>query len=275
MSPTLPDTQRKIVGKENGLSNLSIAVIIAAAGALVTAFVMTSPIPQDPAYHRFADTRTLLAVSNFWNVASNLPFLLVGLWGFVFVRWHGVSVCIPGLQVAYLVFFAGVFLTAFGSGYYHLDPANEPLIWDRLPMTIGFAGLFSIIIGEFISARAGRRILVPLLVIGIASVVYWAYSESRGAGDLRPYAIVQFLPLLLIPFILLVKRPAIGSVKYYWLMILFYVLAKVFEHFDAEIFSFGQVLGGHTIKHLFAALTPATMLYALTLRRNRDGPANA
>lgn len=260
------------MGKENGLSNLSIAVIIAAAGALITAFAMTPPIPQDPAYHQFADARTLLAVSNFWNVASNLPFLLAGLWGFVFVRRHSESVCIPGLQSAYLVFFAGVFLTAFGSGYYHLDPANEPLIWDRLPMTIGFAGLFSIIIGEFISVRAGRRILAPLLVIGIASVAYWAYTESRGAGDLRPYAVVQFLPLLLIPFILLLNRPAIGSVKYYWLMILFYVLAKVFEYFDVAIFSFGQALSGHTIKHLFAALTPVTMLYALTLRLGRDAP---
>jgi hypothetical protein len=256
-----------VVGNENGLSNLSIAVIIAAAGAIITAFAMTTPIPQDPAYHQFADSRTLLAVSNFWNVASNLPFLIVGTWGVVYVRRHSESACVPGLQSAYLVFFAGVFLTAFGSGYYHLGPANEPLIWDRLPMTIGFAGLFSIIIGEFISARAGRRILLPLLLIGIASVVYWAHTESRGAGDLRPYAIVQFLPLLLIPFILLVNRPAIGSVKYYWLMILFYVLAKVFEHFDAAVFAFGQLLSGHTIKHLFAAMTPATMLYALSLRR--------
>jgi len=262
------------VSSENGLSNRTIALIVATMGAIVTAFAMTSPIPQDPAYHQFADARTLLAVSNFWNVTSNLPFLVVGLWGLVYLSRHGESVCMPRLQSAYQVFFAGVLLTAFGSGYYHLSPANGPLVWDRLPMTIGFAGLFSIIIGEFVSARAGRRILLPLLAIGVASVAYWAYTESRGAGDLRPYAIVQFLPLLLIPFILLLRRPALGSAKYYWLMILFYVLAKVFEHFDAAIFSFGQLLGGHSIKHLFAALTPATMLCALTLRRDPGAPSH-
>lgn len=257
-----------------GLSNLSIAIIIAAMGALITAFAMTSPLPQDLAYHQFADIRPLLAVPNFWNVASNLPFLIVGLWGLRYVQRYSESVCLPGLQSAFNVFFAGVLLTAFGSGYYHLSPTNGSLLWDRLPMTISFAGLFTIIIGEFVSVRAARRVLVPLLIIGAASVAYWAYTEARGAGDLRPYAIVQFLPLLLIPFILLLSRPAIGAVKYYWYMLLFYVLAKVFEHFDVEIYGVGQMLSGHTIKHLFAALTPAILLYALALRRDSGEAAD-
>jgi hypothetical protein len=235
---------------------------------VVTAsFLLSSPVPQDPAYHEFADARTVLGISNFWNVASNLAFLIVGTWGLAYIRQHSRFVCVPELQTAYAVFFAGMVLTAFGSGYYHFGPANEPLIWDRLPMTIGFAGLFSIIIGEFVSVRAARRILVPLLAIGVASVVYWAYTEARGAGDLRPYAVVQFLPMLLIPVILLIYEPSLGKAKYYWFMMLFYVLAKVFEYFDAAIFDAGQIVSGHTLKHLFASMAPATLLYALTLRR--------
>jgi len=135
-------------------------------------------------------------------------------------------------------------------------------------MTIGFAGLFSIIVGEFISVRAARRILVPLLAVGIASVVYWAFTEARGSGDLRPYAVVQFLPMLLIPVILLAYTPSIGSAKFYWLMLVFYVLAKLFEHFDATIFAAGQLVSGHTLKHLSASMTPATMLYSLMARRS-------
>ncbi len=242
--------------------------------ALVASFLLTPPIPQDPAYHGFADGRTLLAVGNFWNVASNLPFLVVGLWGLFYVRRHSERVCLPGLQSAYVVFFAGVMLTAFGSGYYHLNPGNGPLVWDRLPMTVSFAGLFSIVIGEFVSARAGRRVLAPLLIIGLASVAYWASSESYGFGDLRPYAVVQFLPMLLIPFVLLTYSPTIGSKKYYWLMLLFYVLAKVFEYFDADILAIGELLSGHTLKHLFAAMAPATILYALHARR-RSGPVTS
>lgn len=230
-------------------------------------FLLTSPVPQDPTYHEFADSRTLLGLDNFWNVASNIPFLIVGIWGLVYARRHGDQVCPTGLQVAYIAFFVGISLTALGSGHYHANPANESLVWDRLAMTVGFAGLFSIIVGEFVSVRAARRILVPLLVAGIASVAYWAVTEANGDGDLRAYAAVQFLPMLLIPIILLVCTPSVGAKKYFWLMLLFYVLAKVFEFFDAAVFAAGGLLSGHTLKHLFAAGTPATMLYALSARR--------
>jgi len=248
-------------------SKHGIFLIVVTIGLVAISFVLTSPYPQDPAYHSFADTRTILAIDNFWNVMSNLPFLVIGVWGLIFMGRYGTTTCLHGSQSAYLVFFSGILLTAFGSSYYHLAPANEPLVWDRLPMTIGFAGLFSIIVGEFVSVRAARRILVPLLLIGYASVEYWVFTESRGAGDLRPYAVVQFLPMLLIPIILATRKPAIGATKYYWIMLLFYVVAKVFEQLDVIIYSLGGVLSGHSIKHLFAALTPATVLYALYQRR--------
>jgi hypothetical protein len=249
------------------LATRTILLPAAAVVVVVAGFLLTSPIPQDPAYHQFADARRLFAVDNFWNVASNLPFLIVGLWGFVYVFRHGESTCLPGLEAAYIVFYTGIFLTAFGSGYYHLRPENDPLVWDRLPMTIGFAGLFSIIVGEFVSVRIGRLLVIPLLLIGAASVEYWAFTEARGAGDLRPYAVVQFLPMLLIPAILLIYKPAIGAAKYYWLMISFYILAKIFEHFDAAIYAAGILVSGHTLKHFSAAMAPAIVLYALAARR--------
>ena len=249
------------------LKNRNTALIVITIALVVIAFVLTSPYPQDPAYHLFADTRTLLAIDNFWNVMSNLPFLVIGVWGLAYVGRHGTAVCLHGLQSSYLVFFGGILLTAFGSGYYHLAPANDPLIWDRLPMTIGFAGLFAIIVGEFVSVRVARRMLIPLLLIGYASVEYWAFTESRGVGDLRPYAVVQFFPMVLILFFLLTRKPAIGAAKYYWIMLLFYVLAKVFEQLDTAIYAAGGLLSGHSIKHMLAAMTPATVLYALYRRR--------
>ncbi len=244
-----------------------IATVAAIALVVAAVFLFVAPIPQDPAYHAFADGRTLLGVANFWNVVSNLPFLVVGAWGVVYVMRHGHAVCLPGLELAYVVFFSGVFLTAFGSSYYHLAPANDPLAWDRLPMTIGFAGLFSIIVGEFVSARAGRMLVVPLLLVGIVSVEYWIWTESRGAGDLRLYALVQFLPMLLIPFILLLYKPAIGSAKYFWAMLGFYVLSKIVEFFDMAIFAAGGAISGHSMKHLFAAAATAMVLLGLMRRR--------
>lgn len=236
---------------------------------ILSIFLFVPPVAQNPAYHQFADARTLLSVNNFWNVASNVPFLIVGIWGIAYIARHGDAVCLPRMQAAYIVFFSGILLTGFGSSYYHLSPANEPLVWDRLPMTIGFAGLFAIVIGEFISVRAARRMLIPVLLIAYSSVEYWAFTESRGAGDLRPYAIVQFFPMLLIPLIVLTREPSIGVRRYYWYMLLFYVMAKIFEQLDEQIFALGSVMSGHSLKHVAAAMTPATLLYAL-MQRRRD-----
>jgi hypothetical protein len=173
-------------------------------GVIVTA-VMVDPVPQDPLYHLFADQRTMASVPNFLNVISNLPFLLVGIMGWRAITVNGETVT-PETQRAWMVFFFGVALTAFGSGYFHLQPNNDTLIWDRLPMTIAFMSLFSIIVAEYFSPQLGQRILIPLLIVGAASVVYWACTESLGAGDLRPYAVVQFLPMLLIPLIISLYR---------------------------------------------------------------------
>ncbi len=246
----------------------TIVLTLVSVAAIVAVFLFVAPVPQDLAYHNFSDTRMLFGIDNFWNVSSNLPFLLVGVAGLYYIHRHRDAVCVSGLETAYRVFFIGILLTAFGSGYYHLAPGNDALVWDRLPMTIGFAGLFSIIVGEFVSVRTARRLLLPLLVVGLASVEYWAWTEARGAGDLRPYALVQFLPMLLIPVILLSYRPVTGTARYFWWMFAFYFAAKLFEQFDAAIFAVGHLISGHSLKHIAAALTPAVFLYALTLRRH-------
>jgi hypothetical protein len=251
----------------NSLPFRAISIIAIAIVVIAAVFLFTDTIPQDPAYHAFSDTRTLLGIRNFWNVASNFPFLLVGAAGLFYVHRNATRVCAQGIETAYSVFFAGIFLTAFGSSYYHLNPGNATLVWDRLPMTIGFAGLVTIVVGEYLSARMATLLLIPLLLLGFLSVEYWAWTEGRGVGDLRPYAIVQFLPMLLIPVILLTHKPQIGAARDFWWMMFFYFLAKVFEFFDTAIFNAGGLISGHSIKHLAAAMTPAVFLYTLSKRR--------
>jgi hypothetical protein len=249
---------------------LGLIVVLSVSGL----FLFVAPIPQDPAYHLFADDRTLLAIPNAWNVLSNLPFLLVGGWGLATLGRTRIPA--HSLKPAYQVFYAGVLLTALGSAYYHLAPSNDSLIYDRLTMTVGFAGLFAVIVGEFVSARIGRGVLWMMLVAGPGSVFYWAWTESQGAGDLRPYAIVQFLPMLLIPLIIAMYRSAHLRAIYAWTMILCYVLAKVAELFDAEIMAATSIVSGHAIKHIIAALTPAVLLVALgssSYRRPKASPA--
>ncbi len=144
------------------------------------------PIAQPLAYHRFADARTLLGLPNFWNVLSNLPFLLVGLAGLRWLLGHpGASERV--LRPAWLLLFAGVALVGLGSAWYHLAPSNGALVWDRLPMTLAFMALFSVVIGEHISLRLGRQALWPLLVAGVASVLILA--RQRRPAPLRAGAV--------------------------------------------------------------------------------------
>jgi len=233
----------------------------------ITLELLLRPLAQDPAYHAFADDRTLLGIPNFWNVVTSLPFFVVGAWGLYFLSRHP-GIVTP-LRTTWTVFFLGVLITMFGSGYYHLDPDNASLGCDRLAMAIAFMGLFALIIGEYASERWANRSLAPLLFVGIASVWYWLSTEATGAGDLRPYVIVQFLPMLLIPFVVLLRRGRSDLGPYFGLMIVFYAAAKIFEYYDASVFAMGEIMSGHALKHVLAALGAASLLAGL-YRRQHD-----
>ena len=233
---------------------IGYALIILTAVLTVGGILTLGPIPQDARYHLFVDTREIWSIPNFWNVVSNLPFVLVGLLGLYKLKFPDKLKVIDDTNIAYILLFFGTFLVGFGSGYYHLEPDNQTLVWDRLPMTIAFMTLFSIIISEFISIHTGKALLLPLILAGILSVVYWHFSEIRGEGDLRFYALVQFYPMLAIPIILVCFRSRCTHVYAYWWLLLAYIAAKLFEHFDGEVYNVLGFISGHSLKHLSAAL---------------------
>lgn len=240
--------------------NSILLTAIALAGIVLA--LLKDPIPQNPDYHCFADGRALCGIPNFWNVASNLPFVIIGLSGILFLLRKRKD---TGLDAASLVFFLGILLTGFGSVWYHLHPDNHTLIWDRLPMTITFMAFFSVIIRECVHAEAGKKLLWPLLFTGMLSVYYWQMTESRGQGDLRFYFLVQFLPMLLIPLILLLFNKKGFPKMYFWLILLTYVIAKVFESADVELLIATGSLSGHSMKHVIAALAP--LIYLIFLKK--------
>jgi hypothetical protein len=245
---------------------LGFALIIITALIVLTGIAYQKPIPQDISYHLFVDSREIWSIPNFWNVVSNVPFVVVGLLGLYKLSFPGKLKAIDDTSIAYVLLFFGTFLVGFGSGYYHLDPNNETLVWDRLPITLAFMSLFSIVISEFISVRSGKTLLLPLILAGILSVAYWYFSEIRGAGDLRLYALVQFYPMLAIPIILICYRSRCTHVYAYWLLLLAYIIAKLFEHFDAEIYNVSGFISGHSLKHLAAALGMYVLLVSYQKR---------
>ena len=254
----------------------SILLTIAIVSTLVV-FLFVDPIPQWPEYHDFADSRTLFRIANAHNVLSNIGLVVVGVWGVAFVLGESGGATVSDLRVPYLTFFAGLILTGFGSSYYHLDPGSQTLIWDRLPMTIMFMGLFASLIGEFFGARTARRSLLPLLLVGAGSVAWWAWTESIGAGDLRMYALVQFLPPVLLIYMVFAYPAPKHFTPYLAAMLGLYVVAKLGEEFDAEIYASLGMTSGHALKHLVSAAASGSILLMLYRRRslNDSGASTA
>ena len=227
--------------------------------ALVTIMALPT-IAQDPTYHTFADRRAFLGIPYFFDVFTNLAFLAAGVAGIrLCVRGSGAL----GARWAWMTCFVGVVLVCFGSGYYHLAPDNDSLVWDRLPMGIGFMGLLVAVLAEHINSRLEKWLLLPAVLIGIASVLYWRYT-----GDLRLYVLVQFLPLLMLPLVLLLFKSPYTHRGLLLLALAIYVLSKVAEYYDAVVFAAtGEALSGHALKHLLAALSLFVIYWMLRRRR--------
>lgn len=238
----------------NSLSRSArISVLLVSAMLSIIGVFWLAPIPQDLNYHNFADHRAYGMIPNFGDVAGNGAFIIVGLLGLLTVIKRARLFSNLGEVFLWVIFFTGVLMVSFGSAFYHLDPNNATLVWDRLPMTIAFMSLFSIVLMERINKRAGLLLFPLFLAYGIFSIWYWNYSEGLDMGDLRPYALVQFYPMLAIGLILILF-PASGGMCFVFTLA-FYVLAKLLEHFDAQVFALThEMISGHTLKHISAAI---------------------
>ena len=246
-------------------------LVLAAVG--IAALFLIPPFAQPLWYHDFADQRSLLGIPNFWNVVSNVPFLFVGGLGIWHVASAG-STLDSGERRMYLFLFAAVALTGIGSAYYHLDPNNNRLVWDRLPIAVTFMALFGIILAEHLDRRAGNLLFIPLVALGVASVFYWHLTETWGRGDLRPYFLTQLYPAVAMPFILwLCPSRHTGTGNLYSAMA-WYAGAKLYEFLDEDVFSIGQVISGHTLKHIGAAVSCAMIFVWIRRRRLLEHPKN-
>jgi hypothetical protein len=203
-------------------------------------------------------------------VVSNAAFLLAGLAGLFVVFSGRARFEFPAERWPYAVFFAGVLMTAAGSAWYHLAPDNETLFWDRLPMTIAFMGLIASQVVERISVRAGLVLLGPMLLLGMASVVYWIATERAGAGNVLPYALLQgyAVVVLLMMAALLPSRYTRANDLYF--IFGWYVLAKLLEFFDGQVLAYSHLVSGHSLKHVAAAVA-AVVVCRMLMQRTLAG----
>lgn len=239
-----------------------IGIIMAIAGIAMLGLWLSGPIAQDPDYHQFADQHSCAGLPNFWNLVSNLPFLLVG----IFALWRVPRLAQPECQPAYGLMSLGILLVSLGSAYYHYAPSNQSLLWDRVPITIAFMALFALILNERVRVGDKNRILLGLVGYGIGACFYWSWTETQGVGDLRPYLLAQFLPLLLIPVILLIFRQQYLSSSRLLQAFGWYLVAKLLELYDQPLYDLLGGVSGHPLKHLAAAIAALCLVRAVPVQ---------
>src|SRR4051812_3491637 len=166
---------------------------------VVAALAWHGPIPQLPHYHEFADHRTWMGVPHVADVLSNVPFALVAAWAAWRLSEPPVRQRLGPAVPGYALFVAALALTAAGSGYYHWAPDNGRLVWDRLPIALACAGLLAGAGAQAHGVTWKPWRLAALVALALGSVAWWWWTEARGAGDLRPYLLLQGAPLVLVP----------------------------------------------------------------------------
>jgi hypothetical protein len=246
-----------------------LSLIIAVSMVALAALILAPRVPLGPHYHDFADRRTIFAIPNAQDVLSNIPFVIVGVWGLVWLLGESSKVTFLDQRerIPYQVFFMGVALTGVGSFWYHLAPSNFRLPWDLLPMTCAFISIVVAMFMERVSVRIGLLFLPPLLLLGAASVAYWYFSETRGQGEYKFYLFVQFFSPVVCALIIGLFPPRYSSMRYLAVVFSLFVIAKICESFDQQIYSLGRSVSGHALKHFIAGVACYWILKMLQVRR--------
>ena len=244
--------------------------LIAGVGLVaLVALILAPRVPLGRHYHDFADQRTIFAIPNAQNVLSNVPFVIVGVWGLAWLLGESSKVTFVDQRerIPYLLFFLGVALTGIGSFWYHLAPSNFRLPWDLLPMTCAFISIVVAMFMERVDVKLGMLALAPLLLLGAASVAYWYFSEAQGHGEYKFYLFVQFFSPVVCALIIGLFPPRYSGTRYLVLCFCLFVVAKVCESFDQQIYSSSRFVSGHALKHVIAGVACYWILRMLQARR--------
>jgi hypothetical protein len=245
-----------------------LSLIAGVSLVALVALILAPRVPLGRHYHDFADQRTIFAIPNAQDVLSNVPFVIVGVWGFLWLLGESSKLTFLDQRerIPYRLFFIGVALTGIGSFWYHLAPSNFRLPWDLLPMTCAFISIVVAMFMERVDVKLGLLASFPLLLLGAASVAYWYFSEAQGHGDYKFYLFVQFFSPVVCALIIGLFPPRYSGMRYLVLVFCLFVVAKLCESFDQQIYSLGHLVSGHALKHEIAAVACYGILRMLKAR---------
>lgn len=250
------------------MKNRSIAVLPLLLTLLASAsMLLHGPIPQLPHYHDFADQSSLFGMPHAADVLSNIGFAVVGLCGWLRLRTHSQHPAIASGWPGYRLFLAALILTAGGSFFYHLAPDDWRLIWDRLPIALACAGILAAVRAEHRPPGSAAADAAMLSILAVAGVAWWYRT-----GDLRPYLLLQALPIVLIPLWQTIYRAKRRDRLMFGIALMLYVAAKAAEVYDHQILATVGWISGHTMKHMLATAAAAALVARL-IERIEESPA--
>ena len=202
----------------------------------------------------------MMGVPRAMDALSNIFFLTFGGIGLVYHFLGRLGYSNSAMRTSGLMFFLGFVLTGVGSAYYHLDPNDWGLAWDRMGMVVAFAGVLGMVAAHRVSVRAANLLLPVALIAGVLSVAWFAATDS-----ITPYVIMQFGGIGVVAGVSWL--PKHGKGPNWAALIAAYALAKVLEMEDPQVFQLTQgMVSGHTLKHVFAALAALAVLLPLARR---------
>ena len=264
------NTSTSTASSRNAEGSSTTRINLLALGALIAPWLAAWLLPsfaQPQSYHDYADQRAWFGLSHAADVLSNLPFLVVGMIGLHYTLhgWKSSNRHAFADQRSawpYTLLFVGIFLTAFGSAWYHAEPNDATLVWDRMPIALGFAGL----VAGTLTDRAPQRIpqlLLAFATVGAGTVLYWHVSK-----DLVPYLVMQigFIAAALIATASITSRYTHANRVYAAAGL--YAIAMILERLDHQVYALLRGwISGHTLKHLFACAAILVILSMLRARR--------
>jgi hypothetical protein len=245
-------------------ARLFVAIALALFAALR---VVVGPLPQDPAYHLFVDTRSWGPIPRAGDVLTNAAILAAGLTGLALRRRVHIA---ADERPVYALFVLSLLATAAGSAWYHAAPSDARLVWDRLPMTLVIAAILTFVLADRLHpafASAWRT----FAALGAASVLWWAWTDRGGdGGDLMLYVVVRGGAGLAILFLLLLRRGRHSHAGWLVAAIVLDIVMTACELLDREIFAATRgLVSGHSMKHLLAGALLGCILAWLVRRERR------
>jgi hypothetical protein len=238
------------------------ALVILAALTLATCVGLLAwgPVLLDARMHDYADQRRWLGLPNAVNVLCNLPLALAGIWG-----WHAAraSPWPASVRLPWQGFFISVTGGALVAAIYHAAPGDTGYVLAQIAMSSAFVMLTFGMLAERVQARFGSRagLQGAALLLALASAAVVLGAGLRGSVDLRPFLLLQILPVLLIPAGAIGLPGACTRSGDWLVMLIAYAAAKLFEVADVQIHAYTGWIGGHALMHLALAGVAGQLAY--------------